>query len=69
MIHIKKFIDKVSIIESKQAKDVVIPIADARGLRDELSKLLADLYFLTTEKEANAPKEVIEIQVKGGSFK
>lgn len=69
MIHIKKFIDKVSIIESKQAKDVVLTIADARGLRDELSKLLADLHFLTAEKEANAKEEVIEIQVKGGSFK
>ena len=42
MIHIKRFIDKVSIMETKQGKDVVIPIGEARGLRDELNKLLVD---------------------------
>lgn len=64
MIQIKKFVDKVSYIEAKQGKDVVLPIADARGLRDELAKLLADQ--LSTVK--NAPEEVIEIQVTGGRF-
>ena len=44
MIHIKKFIDKISAMESKQNKDVVIPMQEARGLRDEVAKLLADLY-------------------------
>jgi hypothetical protein len=40
MIHIKRFIDKMSLVESKQSKDVVLPISDARGLRDEVTKLL-----------------------------
>jgi hypothetical protein len=65
MLHIKKFIDKVSIIESKQGKDVVIPITEARGLRDEVSKLLSDLHNLTDNKQ----EEVIDVQVKGGKFK
>ena len=39
-MHIKRFIDRVSNIESRQGKDVVIPLSDARGLRDELAKLL-----------------------------
>lgn len=69
MIHIKKFLDKMSVIESKQAKDVVLPISDARGLRDEVSKLLSDLYELTTKKVEENKQEVIEIQVKGGGFK
>ena len=42
MMHIKRFVDKVSLLETKQGKDVVIPIGEARGLRDELTKLLAD---------------------------
>ena len=46
MIHIKRFIDKVSIMEAKQGKDVVIPISEARGLRDEVSKLITDNYEL-----------------------
>lgn len=67
MIHIKKFIDKVSIIESKQGKDVVIPMVEARGLRDEVSKLLSDLYDYNTNKQEQ--EEIIEVQVKGGNFK
>jgi hypothetical protein len=66
MIHIKRFIDKVSYIENKQGKDVVIPVAEARGLRDELAKLLVDRYANTEEKK-NIP-DVIEVEIIGGKF-
>ena len=66
MIHIKRFIDKVSIMETKQGKDVVIPIAEARGLRDELGKLLVDNYELLQNKIAIEP--VFEVEINGGKF-
>jgi hypothetical protein len=66
MIHIKRFIDKVSYIANKQGKDVVIPVAEARGLRDELAKLLVDRYANTEEKK-NIP-DVIEVEIIGGKF-
>lgn len=69
MIHIKRFIEKVSITEAKQSKDIVLPIADARGLRDELAKLLSDLYEYSVTAQDEKKEEIIEIQVKGGSFK
>jgi len=65
MIQIKRFIEKVSLIEGRQGKDVVIPISDARGLRDELAKLLADHY----EIKKDSPDEVIQVQITGGTFK
>ena len=65
MIQIKRFIDKVSYIESKQGKDVLLSLADARQLRDELAKLLADLY---TAKETSTP-EIIQVEISGGTFK
>jgi hypothetical protein len=65
MIHIKRFIDKVSYTESKQSKDLILPMTDARGLRDELAKLLADLA--NVEKPAS-PAEVIDIKIVGGKF-
>lgn len=67
MILIKRFIDKVSTIEGRQGKDFVIPMAEARGLRDEVTKLLADYYKIsnTTEKE----EPVIQVEIKGGSFR
>jgi hypothetical protein len=69
MIHIKRFIEKVSITEAKQSKDIVLPIADARGLRDEIAKLLSDLYEYSVKAQDEKKEEIIEIQVKGGSFK
>lgn len=67
MLHIKKFIDKMSATEGKQAKDIVLPIGEARGLRDDISRLLADLHELSKEKEKD--EEVISVTVKGGGFK
>ena len=69
MIHIKRYIDKMALVESKQSKDVVLPISDARGLRDEVSKLLSELHELAQNKKDNATNEIVEIEIKGGSFK
>ena len=67
MIHIKRFIEKVSLFEGRQSKDFVIPIQEARGLRDELSLILADYYNKTIN---NRPEqEPISIEIRGGSFK
>ena len=66
MIHIKRFVDKVSLIETKQGRDVVIPISDARGLRDELTKLLADNYELLQNKTTVEP--VFQVEMNGGRF-
>lgn len=66
MIQIKRFLDKVSLSEGRQTKDIVLPIADARGLRDEIAKLLSDLYDINKNKK---DKEVVQIEIKGGSFK
>jgi hypothetical protein len=67
MIHIKKFMDKMSVVESRMNKDVILPILDARGLRDDVAKLLADYYELTQEQ--NKEPNIMQVQVKGGSFK
>jgi len=61
--------DKVSLMESRQSKDVVIPMSEARNLRDEIAKLLSDLYEFSNKSIQEKSNEVIDIQVKGGSFK
>lgn len=67
MINIKRFFDKVSLMESKQSKDLVIPITEARMIRDEMAKVLADAY--ESKKEEKESDEVVKIEIKGGSFK
>jgi hypothetical protein len=67
MIYIKRFIDKVSLLETKQNKDFIMPIIEARGLRDELAKMLVDYYENNDKKPVDEP--VIQIELKAGSFK
>jgi hypothetical protein len=67
MIQIKRFIEKVSLTESKHSKDVVIPINEARILRDELASILVDLYNKNNEKKESTDE--IKIEIKGGKFK
>jgi hypothetical protein len=67
MIYIKRYLDKITLAEGKQTKDIVIPIIEARGLRDEISKLLTDLHELTNDKKSD--EEIIKVQITGGSFK
>jgi hypothetical protein len=68
MLNIKRFIDKVAVAESKQTKDLVLPMADARGLRDEISKLLSDLYSLSQDQNIAKESEIVQVEIKGGSF-
>jgi hypothetical protein len=68
MLQIKRFIDKVAVAESKQTKDLVLPMADARGLRDEMSKLLSDLYEMSQGQNKSKESEIIQIEIVGNSF-
>jgi hypothetical protein len=53
-------------MEARQGKDVVIPLSEARGLRDELSKLLADNYELLQNKSIIEP--IYQVEINGGKF-
>jgi hypothetical protein len=57
----------MSVVEARQNKDIVLSITDARGLRDDVSKLLADLYAMSADQPKQ--EEITEVQVKGGSFR
>ena len=66
MLHIKDFVNKVTLGETKRNNNVVLSIYQARGLKDELVMLLSDLHELKKEKNN---EETVDVQVKGGSFK
>lgn len=56
---IKRFIDRVSLMDSRQGREVVLPADEARKLRDEIAKLLVD-------KVKNPSVE--QVTVVGGRF-
>ena len=68
MILIKRFIDKVSASEGKTGSTVVLPLEEARMLRDELAKLLSDNYELLNNKKETIDNNVITVEVNGGKW-
>jgi hypothetical protein len=62
MINIKRFVDRVSALENRPGKDLVMPSQEARALRDEIVKLLAD------RAEQRSVSSVVQIDVSGGKF-
>ena len=67
MINIKRFIDKVSSMEGRQSRDVVLPISEARALRDEIAKLIADKYSESTPVQ-RTEEQVISVELKGDKW-
>lgn len=61
MSAIKKFVDKIAMAEARQVREVLIPINDAKEVRDEILKLLID-------KQQNFSQDTIEVVVKGGKW-
>jgi hypothetical protein len=68
MIIIKRFIDRVSVSENKTGSSVILPIEEARMLRDELAKLISDNYDLLNNKKESIDNSVIQVEVNGGKW-
>jgi hypothetical protein len=62
MNQIKKFIDKITVIEGRQAREVVLTLSDAKELRDEIMKILLD------NREYNKEPETINVVMQGGKW-
>jgi len=49
MINVKKFIDKVALAETRNSVQVVLPLLEAKQLRDEIMKIMLDQREQTVE--------------------
>ena len=67
MIHINKFIDKIKMLESKQSKNLMMSMREAKDLHGDITKLLLVLQTLQTPKEETDDAWMVEIS--GGDFK
>jgi|LauGreDrversion4_2_1035121.scaffolds.fasta_scaffold1421439_2 hypothetical protein len=63
MSQIKKFIDKVASAEARQSRELLIPITDAKEMRDEIMVLLLDQRGQTNNKT-----EDVTIVMTGGKW-
>mgnify|MGYP000486486502 FL=1 len=64
-LYIRKFIDRLQQCELKGQKDFSCPIADAKNLHNDITRLLLDLEAI---KQSSQTDEVIQVELGGGDF-
>ena len=61
MIHINKFIDIIKFFESRNSKDYIMPLSDAKDLHTDITKLLIAVHELRApQKEKNESTDVVD---------
>lgn len=67
MLHINQFVDRVKAADSRQQRDFVMTMADAKNLHADITKLLLALH--TSQQPTNNSNTLPDsIEVNGGSF-
>ena len=67
-IHLQRFIERLQGFEARGAKDFIMPIADAKGMHADLTRLLLELTTLKEQAITAPDNEVIQVKMDGGSF-
>jgi hypothetical protein len=65
-LHLKKFNDRVKVMNQTNSRDLMLTAAEARQLQSDIFDLLLQIQALTEIKSAEP--DVISVQVKGGGF-
>lgn len=66
-LHIHRFIDSVKAHESRNQRDFMMSMRDAKDLHADITKLLLTLEQLRSSQSAEP--EVVTIELSGGDFK
>jgi hypothetical protein len=64
-LYIRKFIDRVQQCDSKGVNDFVWPLADAKNLHGDITKLLLDIEAL---QQARNNEPITQVEVAGGDW-
>lgn len=67
-LHIKRFIDKVTALDARQSKEMTLPLADAKNLHADITKILLENTALRNRLEQQTEEEVITVQIAGDKF-
>jgi hypothetical protein len=64
-LHISRLIDKIRAAESRQQRDIILTINEARDLHGEITRLLLALEQLRT---VQVDQQTVTVEMQGGSF-
>ncbi len=66
-LHLRKFNDRIKVLNQTNARELVLTAAEARQLQSDIFDLLTQIQALAEVKE-NTQEEIIAVQVKGAGF-
>jgi len=66
-LHLRKFNDKIKVLNQTNARELVLSAAEARQLQADIFDLLTQIQNLAEVKN-QTENEVIQVQVKGAGF-
>lgn len=67
-IHLQRFIERLQGFEARGAKDFTMPIADAKGMHADLTRLLLELTNLKEATATQPTDTVVAVTMDGGTF-
>ena len=68
-LHLKKFNDRIKVLNQTNSRDLVLSAAEARQLQADIFDLLTKINDLAEIKRKEEAEAVIKIDVQGGGFK
>ena len=67
-LHLKKFNDRVKVMNQTNSRDLILTAAEARQLQADIFDLLTKINDLVEIKQQNAKDTVVQVDVLGGKF-
>lgn len=67
-LHLKKFNDRVKVLNQTNAREMVLTAAEARQLQADIFDLLTQIQSLTAIREQQTESEIINVEMDGGGF-
>ena len=68
-LHIKKFNDKLKIMNQSGSRDLTLSAQEARGLHSDIFELMALISKLSNKQPAPEDNKIVQISMSGGGFK
>ena len=67
-LHLKKFNDRVKVMNQTNSKELSLSAAEARQLQADIFDLLTKINDLVEIKQQNTVDTVIQVDLQGGKF-
>ena len=67
-LHLKKFNDRVKVMNQTNAKELVLSALEARNIHSELFDLLTKINDLTAIKKQAEDNTTVNVEFDGGNF-